>query len=189
MNRELWTQSLSKTSCPPWPCPVCCKGTIPLVEKSLSSKQTIESKRARHDESWDPTWLAFTFTAWGQCTNSSCKQDFAIAGTGGVEPEIGPEGESWEEYFTPKICYPMPAIFVIPEKCPDGIAVELRSAFQIFWLNQLACAGRIRVAVECLMDHVGVPKRKKAKSGKFYDLKLHARIDLFAHNEPTMGPS
>jgi hypothetical protein len=37
------------------------------------------------------------------------------------------------------------------------------------------------------MNHIGVPKRRKDGRGKFHDLTLHARIDLFVQNEPTTG--
>ena len=93
----------------------------------------------------------------------------------------------WADYFSPKACYPMPDIFDFPAKCPDDVKDELRAAFAIFWSNRPACAGRVRVALECLMNHLGVPKRKKTKSGKYYDLSLHARIDTFAAHQPTIG--
>lgn len=38
------------------------------------------------------------------------------------------------------------------------------------------------------MNHVGVPKRKKAANGKLSELTLHARIDAFAKKEPAIGP-
>jgi hypothetical protein len=94
----------------------------------------------------------------------------------------------WEDYFSPLFCQPMPDIIELPAKCPDEVKDELRAAFSIFWLHRAACAGRIRVALEHLMNHLGVPKRKKDKSGKYSDLSLHARLDAFAKTEPAMGP-
>lgn len=189
MNRSLWTQTLSETSCPAWPCPVCRKGTVALLQKSLIYKETIESERAHKREEWDPDWIRYTFTAWGECRHPSCKQEFAIAGTGGVAPDYGEDGNyEWQDYFSPMTCHPMPDMFDFPAKSPDEVKEELRAAFAIFWLHQAACAGRIRVALECLMNHLGVPKRKKDKNGKYSDLSLHARIDAFAKHEPTIGP-
>lgn len=189
MNRSLWTEVLTESSCPPWPCPVCRKGTIALVPKSLMFRETILSKRAHHHEAWDPEWIHYTFTAWGECRHPPCKQEFAIAGTGGVGPEEGPEGEvEWADYFLPKACYPMPDIIDIPGKCPDPVKQELRAAFATFWPHRAACAGRVRVALECLMDHLGVPKRRRAKDGSYFDLKLHARIDFFAKSDQATGP-
>lgn len=188
MNRSLWTQTLSSASCPAWPCPICRDGITVLVQESLVSHETAESARAHGHEDWDPDWIEYAFTAWAECSHASCKQRFAIAGFGGVDPELGPDGElQWEDYFVPKICYPMPDMIALPARCPDEVAKELRAAFATFWSHRAACAGRIRVATECLMNHLGVPKRKKNKAGKYSDLNLHARIDTFAKSAPIVG--
>ncbi len=189
MKRSLWTQSIRKCGCPAWPCPICRKGTLTLVRKSLAYHETIESKRAHSHEDWDPDWISYTFFAWAECNDSSCMQKFVISGTGGVEPECGPEGSlEYEDYFSPLVCHPMPDIIELPAKCPKEVTEELRAAFSIFWLHRAACAGRIRVALEYLMNYLGVPKKKKDKSGKYSDLTLHARLDSFAKSEPAMGP-
>lgn len=188
MKRSLWKQTLNKHWCPTWPCPVCRKESVTLVQKSLIYKETVESKRAHSHDAWDPDWIEYTFTAWAECKHQSCKQQFAIAGVGGVSPEQTEDGYEWEDYFAPMICRPMPDMFDFPTKCPDDVKEELRAAFAVFWPHQAACAGRIRVALECLMNHLGVPKRKKDRNGKYFDLTLHARIDAFAETEPNVGP-
>ena len=45
---------------------------------------------------------------------------------------------------------------------------------------------RIRVALERLMDHLGVQRRKKGSKGKFYDLSLHQRIEIYANATPEL---
>jgi hypothetical protein len=95
---------------------------------------------------------------------------------------------NFSDYFSAKSCHPMPEIFEVPHKCPDDVTEELRAAFALFWSQHAACAGRIRVALERLMNHLGVAKRKKDKNGKFFDLSLHGRIDEFARSEPVIGP-
>jgi Domain of unknown function (DUF4145) len=187
MNRSLWTESLTETTCPAWPCPVCSKGTVALTPKSLTHKETVESARARDHDAWDPDWIRYVFTAWAECKHPSCKQGFAIAGTGGVGQYYGEDGPDWEDYFNPQICEPMPSMISLPMKSPDDVAQELRAAFGLFWSNHSSCAGRIRVALECLMSHIGVPKRKKNAQGKLYDLSLHARIDEIASGSPATG--
>lgn len=188
MDRSLWVQTLTKTWCPAWPCPVCRKGTLALVPRSLIHKETVGSKNAQDHEAWDPEWIRYTFTAWAACRHPSCKQQFAIAGTGGVGPELTEEGYEYDDYFSPMTCLPMPDMLAFPAKCPDEVEEELRAAFALFWSQPGACTGRIRVALECLMDHLGVPKRRKNMNGKYFDLSLHARIDAFAKSEPTTGP-
>lgn len=188
MDRRLWTRELTTKYCPPWPCPICRKGTLSLVKDSLIFKETTESVRSHDDEYFDFDWIEFIFTAWAQCTHPSCHQEFAISGTGGVAPQYTSDDEwGYEDYFSPKACHPMPDIFDFPAKCPNDIRSELRAAFAIFWSSQAACASRMRVALEYLMNHLGVPKRRKGTNGKFFDLTLHARIDAFAKKDPAIG--
>jgi Domain of unknown function (DUF4145) len=189
MDRALWQETLSKSACPDWPCPICHRGIFQFEKGSLRFEETSTSIRSRDADEFEPDWVQYAFTAWAVCTNLKCKQKFAIGGNGGVAPEyIGDEGD-WDyvEYFSPLFCYPMPHIFDIPEKCPGDVTLQLRSAFDVFWANPAACAGRIRVALELLMDHVGVPKRKRNSHGKFSDLTLHGRIEQFAKKEPIVG--
>jgi hypothetical protein len=81
----------------------------------------------------------------------------------------------------------MPDIFEIPKKCPPEVKTELSAGFTLFWSDQAAAAGRIRVALERLMDHLGIPMRRKEKNGKFSELSLHHRIELFEKGEPAIG--
>lgn len=188
MNRSLWTRSLNKQYCPPWPCPICRTGSLRLVQGSLVYEETIESVRSHSDEAFEPEWIEYSFTAWAQCTHARCEQKFALAGTGGVEPEYQEDGDwDWEDFFSPLFCYPMPHIIEIPSKCPGDISAELLAAFCLFWSTPAACAGRIRVALELIMNHLGVPKRKKSSSGRFSELTLHGRIDAFAAKETAIG--
>lgn len=189
MDRYLWRQSITKHSCPPWSCPVCHKGKAVMVKNSLVYKETASSAASHNEDGFDWSWIDYVFTAWAKCNHPSCGQEFAISGTGGIEPEIVDERGNWEyvDHYIPASCSPMPNIFEIPAKSPEPIKLVLREAFAIFWGNRAACASRIRVALELLMDHVAIPKRKKGKSGKFYDLSLHERIEMFAEGEPTIG--
>ncbi len=190
MNRSLWKKSLTHISCPAWPCPTCQKGSLALVQKSLTFKETIESEKARHREDWDPGWTSYIFTAWAECRHPPCKQRFSMSGIGGISPECGPEGElEWEDYFSPKMCCPMPDINCFPIKCPDEVKKELRASFALFWSNPAACAGRIRVALEYIMTHLGVAKKKKIQKGRIVTLaympvSMHLRslLQLFGHN-------
>lgn len=180
---------MSKVHCQPWQCPCCRKGTVSLAPKSLIYEETVQSLRGHKDPDFDPDWIVYSFTAWGKCSHVSCQQKFAIAGEGGVSPEYTSNEGDWEyeDYFVPKYCFPMPHIIELPQKCPDDIKNELAEAFSLFWSNRPACAGRIRVSLESLMNHLGVPKKKKAKNGRYSELSLHARIDAYATKDPQIG--
>jgi hypothetical protein len=189
MDRRMWIQSITKDYCPPWPCPVCKRGHFRLVANSLASEETVQSRRAHSSDGWAPEWINYGFTAWAQCSNNTCGQKFALAGEGGVSPEFtGNNGDwEWADYFKPFFCQPMPEIIQLPAKCPEAVSKPLRVAFSLFWANPSSCANQIRVALEGLMDSLGVPRRKKTAMGKYSDLTLHARIDHFAQGQPTTG--
>lgn len=94
---------------------------------------------------------------------------------------------TWDEYFAPRLVVPMPDMFTIPKRCPDEVRDKLRSAFTVFWIDQAAAATRVRVALERLLNHLGVKRRRKDKSGKLVDLTLHARIEDFAKRDALIG--
>ena len=190
MDRNIWLQYITNRGCPSWPCHICGKGTLLLVPGALVKTETVESAQARMEMDWEPEWISFAFTAWAQCTHPSCKQEFAIAGSGRVisrDHEECEDGEDWEEVFYPKFCFPMPELISLPPNCPGDVIEELQNAFALFWSSTAACAGRIRVAIEFLLNHLDVPKQMKGKNGKFFTLNLHARIDEYSKNSSTIG--
>lgn len=188
MDRSIWTDEISKHHCPAWQCPRCKIGTVFLTKDSLTYLETIDSLRSHSHEDFDFEWIEYIFTAWAQCSNKLCNQAFAISGTGGVAPQYVSESE-WEykPYFSPKACHPMPDIIMFPNKCPNEIKDELRAAFESFWSNPAACASRMRIALEYLMNYLSVPKQKQDSNGKLIDLNLHARIDAYAKNDLNIG--
>jgi len=188
MKRQLWIGTLTKHYAPPWPCPACAKGILAMVPKSLVFKETERSKRNSSQEDWYPELTDYAFTAWLKCGQSSCGQEVVISGNGGLEPaDDGEGGMTWSDYFAPRYCYPMPDIIEMPQKCPKEVKIELRGAFALFWADPGAAAGRLRVALERLMDNLGVQKRRKGKNGKVLDLSLHQRIELFQRRQPAAG--
>jgi len=187
MNRELWTRTFSEHHAPPWPCPACARGTLALVKNSLAFKETVQSQRRHSDEDWFPEETDYAFTAWLQCREPKCGQQVVVAGDGSVEAvDDGEGGMDWDPYFVPRYCYPMPDIIQIPRKCPKEVKTELHAAFALSLADRGASAGRLRVALERLMDTLGVQKRQK-KDGKLVDLKLHHRIELLQKREPATG--
>lgn len=188
MNRSIWKRSLTDQLMPGWPCPSCARGTLRLVPSSLSRTETRESSKAHSDPDWDPDWITYVFVAWGKCNQEQCSARVAISGTGGIEPSYGPDGETlWKDYFSPRVCTPMPPIITLPKKCPEDVAEELRFSFALFFMDQAAAANHIRVAIERLMTHFGVQRRQKDKTEKYVDLSLHRRIEIFAKKEAAAG--
>jgi hypothetical protein len=189
VKRLLWTQTLTQHYAPPWPCPACTRGILALVPKSLVYRETAESRHSHGQEDWDPEQVTHIFTAWLKCNHPTCGQEVVVSGIGGVETQYDPEENdmSWSEYFVPKFCCPMPDMIELPARCPNEVKTELRAGFTLFFSDQAASASRVRVALERLMDHLGVQKRRKGKNGKFVELTLHNRIEVFEGGVPAIG--
>lgn len=185
MNKSLWTKYITTTYCPGWECPICGEGKIALVPTTLTYKETAASvKEFQNNPHFDPECTQYRFTVWGRCSLTSCHQKFAIAGRGGLSMEQDINGRmTFENYFYPEYCSPMPHIIAIPKNCPDEIKQELIASFSLFWLDHAACVGRVRVSLELLMDYAQIPKIK-AKNKK---LRLHDRIELYKQNDPQNG--
>jgi len=188
MKRDIWTDTLSEVSCPPWPCPHCYKSTLRLVLKSIRSEETVESKAAHNEEGWDPDWVNEVFSGWLKCADAKCGQTVAVSGYGSPQAFFEEEeGMSWENRYIPRIALPMPDMFDLPAKCPEQVTQEVRAAFRLFWSDQASAANRLRAALERLLDHVGVKTRGKDKHNRLVILTLHARIQEFAKGESVLG--
>lgn len=185
MDRALWKQTLTERHAPAWPCPSCQRGSLRIVPDSLVKHETTRSRRAHGDENWDPDWIEYTFTAWLKC--GTCSENVVVSGVGGIEPGYDQEGMTWDDYFSPRLVFPTLDILTIPKKCPEDVSQKLRAAFAIFWIDQAAAATRVRVALELLLNHLGVKRRRKDHRGKIVDLSLHARIEEFAKRDPVIG--
>jgi Domain of unknown function (DUF4145) len=180
MKRSLWTHPLTERSSPAWPCPACSNGTLALVPNSLVAKETVESRQL-YEVLCEPESTAYTFSAWLRCNYGDCGEEVVVVGNGTVARfdrmnEAGEEEEKYIRSFHPLFCWPMPDMFELPEKCPPEVQTELRAGFRLFWSDQAASAGRVRVSLERLMDHYRIP-----------ELKLHDRIKEFSKAETTAG--
>ncbi len=203
MKRALWTQPITKRCSPAWPCPSCANGTLALVQNSLVEKETTESRK-RYEILGEPDLITTTFSAWLKCSNDECGEKVVVVGIGKVvEVEKG-EDDHVDDYiaeetediaplpkygkiYQPLFCFPMPDMFELPEKCPTEVKSELRAGFRLFWSDQAAAAGRVRVSLERLMDHHRIPKRGKNKKGKFFTLDLNTRIKKFSERNDIAG--
>lgn len=189
MKRKLWLSDVHTTYCPPWPCPVCRRGTLRLRKDSLIHEETVESRREHNEEYWGPEHIQFVFSAWADCTDGNCKQSYSLSGKGGVEQYIDDVHDSvdWYESFTPISVIPTLDMIEFPSKCPPSVRALLKQAFALYWADAEACASRLRSSLEALLTHIGVPALDGSKPESATQLSLHRRIEIFEKESPQLA--
>lgn len=178
MKKSLWTKQISEISCPKWSCAYCEDGTLELDKESFRYQETAETSQITRDENFDPTWIKYVFSSWAKCANADCNQHYVLTGDGALES--GQIGEAeWGDYnsFNVLFVHPSPHIIKIPQRTPDSLKQELIASFSLFWIDSGACANKIRVAVEELMDQLNVPHKKT----------LHQRIEEYQKITPQIA--
>jgi hypothetical protein len=185
MNKQLWKSAISDGLCPQWPCPSCKAGVLTLTPGSLQQKSTKSSFLHQGEDWWGPEYIELLFTAWATCSNNLCNETFALSGRGGVEQVPDEDyNSSYEDYFRPLHCHPTLELIRLPANCPEHVEKALKAAFALYWVDRPSSAGRIRVALERLLDHLGIAAH--TSTGGY--LSLDKRIDTFSQNDPANGP-
>lgn len=180
IKREHFQRGFTKF--PRWTCPTCQAGVFKPMKDTQKVIETGPSKADHNHEAWEPDWITKRFIDLLRCENISCRQIAAVSGetshflaTYYDNPFEEPECDLVQT-FIPKAIIPAPAIFMIPTKTPEELKCQLHKAFSLFWVDLEACAGRIRVCIELLMDDLKIPTIGTNKKGKEYEMSLHARI-------------
>lgn len=74
-------------------------------------------------------------------------------------------------------------VFSVPTGCPETVKEALYESFSVYWKSPSSAANAMRIALERLMDALGV----SAASGEGRPLPLHHRIDEYNQTSPEIG--
>lgn len=74
---------------------------------------------------------------------------------------------------------PAPPLATVPENTPDHLKSEFSTAFALFWIDLGACANRLRIIVEKILDHQGVKASVLAKRIEAYKTAQPGHADTF----------
>jgi hypothetical protein len=186
MNKQIWKEAITEHECPSWPCRSCKSGVLALTPGSLQEHATVESMKHQNEDWWGFEHVVLIFSAWAECSNKKCNEKYVISGTGCVDQV--PKDEYMNEYeyvniFYPKYFHPTLQIFNLPENCPLDIETAMMEAFASFWQNKPVSAGRMRVTLERLLDHLGIPSKTVLQK----PIALGNRIDHLSKTDPTNG--
>ncbi|MFZ6654721.1 DUF4145 domain-containing protein [Undibacterium sp. TJN19] len=184
-DRTLWGNLIRRASIPKFRCPSCKNGHLSGVIKSNNIVEPTYSKTAGKDTDWEPDWTTERFVGFLQCDIPVCGEFVAISGDTATIEDFDEEfGWAFLSVLRPRSFFPSPPIINIAEQVPESVAEQLRYSFQLYWMDLNACANRLRVSVELLLDHFKISTTATGKSGKINHLDLNGRIALFEKQDP-----
>ncbi|WP_246621752.1 DUF4145 domain-containing protein [Rhizobium laguerreae] len=135
-------------------------------------------------------------TSWGRfhcfltCTRTFCGEVVAVGGDFSenyhfqYNPQTEEDIEFTDTNFRAYLMHPAPPMVSIPKSLNDRSKKHLRHAFELYWSDWGACANRLRIVTEYLLDQLGIvregPKGKRKKAR----LDLADRIELLKIAQP-----
>jgi hypothetical protein len=192
IKREIWKEEFTLKELPEWQCPACNKEMLHLDKVNFTVREDSHSKKSRSHEDWDSLWITGVFNGLLECKNKKCEETVVLLGKmfnrwGEVFID---EEHGWEqiefESLAPKLFIPALHIFPLSNNVPERIKKQVIEAFSLYWVDTSACANKIRVVVESIMNDYKV-KRTSIKNQKRHKLVLHKRIETFTNKYPEAG--
>jgi hypothetical protein len=164
-------------------CPTCSKGYL-VKEGAFIVLETLACKKALESEHYDPmTDYDARFSGMLVCDNGSCNDCVSVLGSIWCDIQYDYDdgeniGQSLYSSYRPKYFSPPLKIFPLRKEYPLNVSSSLTDAFKVFFADTESCVNKIRVAVEVLLNELGVARYTTSK-GKRQKIVLHKRIEKF----------
>ena len=165
-----------------WPCPRCQKGTLVAGAENEVRITTVESENL-YEQVGDPEMLDMSIAVSLECSDSKCKEKAICLANGSPEDvnywdeEVGDYMADFEVLYRPIYFYPCLRIFKIPEKVPELLQESILVSFQLFFCDPKSALGHLRIALEEMLNLLGV-KKYIVKKNRRVRVSLHDRIDM-----------
>ena len=156
-DRSLWKEEYLDGIFPPFPCPHCRRGNLLLKQETMQKFLPAYYEQDRRIVAWDPDWDTYRFSCVLICTVPSCGEVVAMGGNITRTRRAGEEDWEWPEWYAPKFMHPGSPLTVIPDDTPTEVEEALKLSFALFWVDAASCAAKLRLSVERVLDHLGVP--------------------------------
>ncbi|WP_292035778.1 DUF4145 domain-containing protein [Mesorhizobium sp.] len=169
MNKHIWRESYSEHGFPAFPCPKCRKYTLRLDKDTLKKRMEPIHDGAYYDR-------VGAFSGLFRCINAWCGNVVSAAGKIVPGLDYDQDGDPIEcDYYSIKALVSDVPVIDLPKATPAPVQKPIKAAFSMLWADRGAAANKLRISVECVLDHFQVPKRSRA-GGR---LTLARRIELF----------
>jgi hypothetical protein len=166
VKERLWLHSFTRENFPRYPCPSCEDGRLLLDMESFKAILPEYQRLWEKDDSFDFEWQSRRFSCTLVCDHEQCREHVNVHGITNYQEDEDEEGDSRIiTLLRVKSMYHPHSIIPVAEDVPHEVRRELKSAFQLYWVDRGSCANKIRVVVELLMDHLNIPKHKLKSGG------------------------
>lgn len=171
IDRDIWRPQWDEGNYPSLPCPAC-GAPLNFDEDSLEVRTSNHNQKLVEFADIDAGLSRFS--GWFVCGHSKCTEVVSVSGNCTYDYGYGHDGKTITEcIFHPKSLHPGPPVIWAGDDVPQSIRNALRASFSLFWLNHEACAGRLRIVLELILENWGFPG--ETESGTF--ISLHKRIE------------
>ncbi|GBF44584.1 hypothetical protein LPTSP2_38870 [Leptospira ellinghausenii] len=198
MIDQKFLKSFSPTTKQPiGPCAFCQEGHLYINEAEFHFGEDLSSETYRdkvtdpdNDEGfgWDPDYYTGHFAGLLLC--NKCKNKTSISGETRLVLTVDKDSEDYNqayhiEHCTIKSISPTLKLITFPKSPKFNWTLQtiLIKSFDLFWIDNAACANKIRTSIEILLTDLGIPKIDS--SGK--KLNLHTRIEEFKKINTPIG--
>jgi hypothetical protein len=144
-DANIWDQVLHLGLIPAYPCPGLdgCVGRLHVIDRSLRFMPHPCFCSIKHFQ----MFLQCDLPERGAIVSVSGRTDIEVIGSDVIE------------YLCPLSMFPAPPIIEIPPQTPSSVRKEIEKSFELFWLDLGACANRLRISIERIMDQAGIARR------------------------------
>lgn len=188
MQRDLWRKSYGG-SLPQFTCPRCGKGKL-VKQGDLIKQEPRHVTEHLEEIGLSGQMSDGRFVGMLICSYQFCGEVVTVAGGYTTREEVHwnddadvPERYEFSKYY-PYSIRPAPVVIEEPEKLGAEAKKHLRKAYELLWNDCAACANRLRIFAESLLDQLTVPRQGKKRNGKNGELDLSERIDALEVTRP-----
>ena len=169
INRVFWKNGFSVDYIPDWICPTCKKGILRGSKENFTINEDSLSQSYHTDDDWEPFWISGNFSGNLKCNNEKCNETVVVIGEMKLQDETVYKeeyGDTYQQFYeelTPKLFIPGLEIFNLQNEIPENIKSQINEAFYLFFVDNAACANKIRIVVELIMDAFKIKKKPKRR--------------------------
>lgn len=167
-------------------CPFCNNGNLELLKENIIIHEYENSKKNHTNPDFEPSWISSSCAGILICNNNSCREHICFCGSSSlddfeVEEPKAPDGYAYmsRHVINPMLVFPSPHFIKINSKYPDQVISYLKEAFNLYWLDKMSCANKLRIVVEAILDYFSIPKIFITRTKEHKELSTHKRLLQF----------